>query len=108
MINLMVGLPDQHASSRSASVNKQIPHVSSQSFDSQLSEAISQVLSKFGIDPGSIQLTVQDSNSGKIATSQNSAAASTQLNTLVFSPLAPQKVAGPASAPVPSPVSTPA
>src|ERR1700681_2413032 len=107
MINLMVGLPDQHASSRSATLNKQIPPVSSQSFDSQLSEAKSQVLSKFGIDPSSVQLTVQDSNSGKIATSQNSAAASTQLSTSVFSPLAPQKVAALASAPVSALASAP-
>jgi hypothetical protein len=103
MINLVVGLAHRHASSNSALLNKQIPPVSSQSFDSQLSEAISQVLSKFGIDPGSVQLTVQDSPSGNIATSQNSAATATQLNTSVSSSLAPQKVAAPASAPVSAP-----
>jgi hypothetical protein len=90
MINVMVGLTDPSASSGSASLNKQSPPISSQSFESQLSEAISEALTKFGIDPGSIQLTVQDSPSGNIATSQNSAAASTPLNTSVASSPAPQ------------------
>src|SRR5579864_7801232 len=100
MINLVVGLPAQHASSGPASLNKQSTPISSQSFESQLSEAVSEVLSKFGIDPDSIQLTVQDSPSGYIVTSQNSAAAPTQLNTPVSSSLAPQTVAASVSAPV--------
>jgi hypothetical protein len=98
MINLMVGLPHLSASSGSASLQKQSPPISSQAFESQLSEAISEVLSKFGIDPGSIQLTVQDSTIGNIATRQNSAAASKQLNTSVPSSPAPQKEAAPAPA----------
>src|ERR1700680_3713189 len=102
MINLVVGLPDQPASSGSASLNKQTPLISSQSFESQLSEAISEVLSKFGIDPGSIQLTVQDSTSGNIATRQNSAAASNPLNTSMSSSPAPQKEAAPVSTPASS------
>src|ERR1700730_1300010 len=80
MINLIVGLPSPSVNSGSDSLNKQSSPISSQSFESQLSEAISEVLTKFGIDPGSIHLTVQDSSSGNIATRQNSAAASTQLN----------------------------
>jgi hypothetical protein len=98
----VVGLPGQHASSGSASLNKQSPPISSQSFDSQLSEAISEVLSKFGIDPGSIQLTVQDSTSGNIATRQNSATAPTQLNTSLSPSRAPQAVAASASTPASS------
>ena len=124
MINLVVGLLDPSASSGSASLNQQNSPISSQSFESQLSEAISEVFTKFGIDPGSIQLSVQDSPSGNIATSQNSAAASTQLNTSVASPAvaasplassaaaalpvassAPQTEAAPASAPASSPQS---
>jgi hypothetical protein len=96
MINLMVGLPDLSASSGSASLHKQSLPISSQSFESQLSEAISEVLSKFGIDPGSIQLTVQDSTSGNVATRQNSGAASNQLNNAVSSSPAPQREATPA------------
>src|ERR1700680_339204 len=102
MINIVVGTPDQPASSGSASLNKQTPLISSQSFESQLSEAISEVLTKFGIDPGSIHLTVQDSPSGNIATSQNSAAASTQLHTSAPASLAPQTQTAPASAPASS------
>jgi hypothetical protein len=103
MINLLVGLTDPSASSGSASLNKQSPPISSQSFESQLSEAISEVLTKFGVDPGSIKLTVQDSPSGNTATSQNSAAASTQLNTSVSSSPAPQIQTALASVPaVPS------
>jgi hypothetical protein len=101
MINLMVGLTDPSASSGSASLNKQSPPISSQSFESQLSEAVSEVLTKFGIDPGSIKLTVQDSPSENIATSQNSAAASTQLNTSTSSSPAPQIQTAPASVPAP-------
>src|ERR1700737_1788115 len=99
MINLMVGLSDPSASSGSASLNKQSPPISSQSFESQLSEAISEVLTKFGIDPGSIHLTVQDSTSGNIATRQNSAAVSTQLNTSVPSSSALRTEPGPAPTP---------
>jgi hypothetical protein len=102
MINLMVGLPVLSASSGAASLNKQSPAISSQSFESQLSEAISEVLSKFGIDPGSIHLTVQDSSGGNIATRQNSAPPSTQLSTSVSSSPAPQTVVAPASAPASS------
>jgi hypothetical protein len=105
MINLMVGLTDPSGSSGSSSLNKQSPPISSQSFESQLSEAISEVLTKFGIDPGSIKLTVQDSPSGNIATSQNSAAASTQLDTSVASSPAPPIQTALASVPAVPPLS---
>jgi len=97
MTNLVVGLPAQTASSGSASLNQQTSPISSQSFESQLSEAISEVFAKFGIDPGSIQLTVQDSTSGNNATCQNTAAASNPLSTSAPSSV-PQTVAAPASA----------
>jgi hypothetical protein len=102
MINLMVGLSDPSASSGSASLNKQSPPISSQSFESQLSEAIAEVLTKFGIDPGSIHLTVQNSSSGNIATRQNSAAASTQLNI----PVSPSPALRIETAPAPTPASS--
>jgi len=75
MINLVVGLPDQTSSSGSTSSSQQSSALSSQSFESELSEAISEVFSKFGIDPNSLQVTVQDSARQDNAASQNSAAA---------------------------------
>ena len=76
MINLVLGLPIQVAGAGSASANTQSSALSSQSFESELSEAISDVLSQFGIDPGSVQLTVEDSTGENLGASQNSAGGS--------------------------------
>jgi len=76
MINLVLGLPNQVADAGSASANTQSSALSSQSFESELSEAISDVLSQFGIDPGSVQLTVEDSTGENLGASQNSAGGS--------------------------------
>ena len=73
MINLVVGMPDQASSASSAPCNQQSSALSSQSFESELSEAISDVFSKFGIDPKSVQVTVGGSTGQNNAASQDSA-----------------------------------
>jgi len=105
MITLVVGLPGQSANSGAAPLNQQNSAVSSQSFENQLSEAISEALSKFGIDPSSVQLTVQDSASGNSGSSQNSVTPSPQVNTPTTSPPVPQAQVAAASTPAAAPQS---
>ena len=77
MINIVVGMSSQASGSGSTSSNAQPSALSSQSFESELSEAISDALTKLGVDPGSVQLTVRDSDGNNIGTSQKSVAAAT-------------------------------
>ncbi|HTR35051.1 MAG TPA: hypothetical protein VMH80_04070 [Bryobacteraceae bacterium] len=72
MINLSVKLADSSrvppVTSRSASA----PAIGSQSFESELSAAVSQALTELGIDPSSVQVTVNGLPSQTDAASQNS------------------------------------
>jgi hypothetical protein len=77
MINLSVTLAGQGVTSAQASSANPLSSVSSQSFASALSEAFAETLSKFGIDPNSVQLTVNDGESQTSSASQNSGADST-------------------------------
>jgi len=100
MINLVLGLPNQIAGSGSASPNAQSSALSSQSFESDLSEAISDVLSQFGIDPGSVQLTVEDSTGENLGASQNSAGGSTEADPSSTPVTAAPVASAPAATPV--------
>lgn len=73
MINLVVGTPAQTPRPCSTSPTDQPGSVRNQSFESDLSEAISEVFSKFGIDPNSVQVTVQNTPGQNSGMSQNSA-----------------------------------
>jgi hypothetical protein len=74
MINLEVKLADPSWNAGAATLKNQLPQLSAQSFTALLSEALSETLSKFGIDPSTIQLTVQDQPSQSSATRQTLAA----------------------------------
>jgi hypothetical protein len=74
MINLEVNLAALSGNAGASSVKSQLPALDTQSFTALLSEAISETLSKFGIDPSAIQLTVQDPGSHSVDTRQISAA----------------------------------
>ncbi len=74
MINLEVKLAEPSSHGRAAPLRNQLPQLTAQSFTTLLSEALSETLSKFGIDPSTIQLTVQGDGSQSSATSQTSAA----------------------------------
>ena len=104
MINIVVGMSSQASGSGSTSSNAQPSALSSQSFESELSEAISDALTKLGVDPGSVQLTVQDSDGNNIGTSQNSVPASSPASSPPTTP-APVAAAALASTPAASTVS---
>lgn len=74
MIDLSVRLTDASPMSAPASSSASSPAVDSSSFESELSEALSQALSELGIDPSSVQVSINGSSSQTAATSQNSAA----------------------------------
>lgn len=76
MINLSMTLVGQGTANTQASSGDQLSPISSQSFASALSEAFAETLSKFGIDPNSVQLTVDDAQSQTSGTSQNSGSGS--------------------------------
>ncbi len=76
MINLSVTLAGQGTATKQASSGNQPSSISSQSFASALSEAFAETLSKFGIDPKSVQLTVNDAPSQTSGASQNSGSGS--------------------------------
>jgi hypothetical protein len=80
MINIDVTLGSTGTSSGAAASSTQTAQLSSlsaQSFTTLLSEALSETLSKFGIDPNSIKLTVQDTPSQTLAASQSPATSQT-------------------------------
>ncbi len=81
MINLSVKLTDLSrvppVTSRSASP----PAIGSQSFESELSAAVSQALTELGIDPSSVQVTVNGLPSQTDAASQNSGATASSATT---------------------------
>jgi len=77
MINLSVSLTEPSTVPAASSSNASTPGIGSQSFDSELSAAISQALSEMGIDPSTVQLSVSATPSQTSAASQNSAAATT-------------------------------
>src|SRR5882724_1900729 len=70
MINLEVNLPDPSSNAIAGSAKNGFLSLSAQSFSALLSEAISETLSKFGIDPNSIKLTVEDQSSQSFTASQ--------------------------------------
>ena len=76
MINLSVTLTDPRTAFAHTSSTSTSQTAGSQSFASQLSEALSEALAKMGIDPSSVQLTVDDSAGQSNVTSQNPVAAS--------------------------------
>ena len=100
MINLSVTLAGQGARSAPPSSGHQLSTISSQSFANLLSEAFAETLSKFGIDPSSVQLTVngtQGQNSGASQDSGSGATAPASLTAVsqtatpaAAAPMAPQ------------------
>jgi hypothetical protein len=106
MINLEVKLADLSSNAGAATLKNQLPQLSAQSFTALLSEALSETLSKFGIDPSTIQLTVQGEGSQSSATSQISATIGTSVVTapvatspIVASPVAASAAAAPTTVP---------
>ena len=80
MINIDVTLGSTTTASGAAASSTQTTQLSSlsaQSFTTLLSEALSETLSKFGIDPNSIKLTVQNTPSQTPAASQTPATSQT-------------------------------
>lgn len=79
MINLTVRLHEPAASralTTSVNSSSSAHSTSSHSFATDRSEAFSQALSKFGIDPSTVQRTVDDTSSQNSGSSQNSVATS--------------------------------
>jgi pyruvate/2-oxoglutarate dehydrogenase complex dihydrolipoamide acyltransferase (E2) component len=74
MLNLEVSLLEAARNQASATPASQASLPNSQSFTAMLSEAISETLSKFGIDPNSVKLTVQDPQRQSHGASQDPAA----------------------------------
>lgn len=74
MINIDVIFGGLNSTAPPASKASQLSSLSAQSFKTFLSEALSETLSKFGIDPNSFQLTLTNQPSQTPATSQSSAA----------------------------------
>jgi hypothetical protein len=80
MINIDLTLGSTGTASGAAASSAQTTQLSSlsaQSFTTLLSEALSETLSKFGIDPNSVKLTVQDTPSQTPAASQTPATSQT-------------------------------
>lgn len=73
MINIDLTLGATNRTSATVSPTSQLSSLSVQSFTALLSEALSEALSNFGINPNSIQLTVEDQSSQSPVASQNSA-----------------------------------
>jgi hypothetical protein len=109
MINLSVTLAGQGATNTQASSGNQLASISSQSFANLLSEAFAETLSKFGIDPSSVQLSVNGTQSQTSGASQNSGSSSggslvpsavAPSSPIAVSPIAVSKTTTPAAAPV--------
>jgi hypothetical protein len=91
MINIDVTLGSTGTTSGAAASSTQTTQLSSlsaQSFTTLLSEALSETLSKFGIDPNSIKLTVQNAPSQTPAASQTPATSQTPAAPAVVTPAA--------------------
>ena len=73
MINIDVSFGGSNGAAAPASQTSQLSSLSAQSFTTFLSEAVSETLSKFGIDPNSFQLTLTNQPSQTPATSSNPA-----------------------------------
>jgi len=71
MINIDVHFGGSNGVSAPASQTSQLSSLSAQSFTTFLSEALSETLSKFGIDPNSFQLTLTNQTGQTSATSSN-------------------------------------
>ena len=76
MTHLSVRLANPNHQLPPASVTHKTSAVASQSFADQLSQAFAETLSKMGIDPGTVKLTVENNSSQTNVSSQNSAAPS--------------------------------
>ena len=74
MINLSVNLAGLEATRQPTSNGQRPVAVNSQSFAGQLSEAFAEALTKLGIDPGSVHLTVESPSSQTSVPRQNLAA----------------------------------
>lgn len=112
MINLSVRLSDLIPQSTAAVAQSKALSVSSQSFADQLSEAFSATLSKLGIDPSSVKLTVDSSSSQANVTRQNPVVAESnttaQMVATGFSALVPVATnGGVAPSPTPTPPAVP-
>jgi hypothetical protein len=77
MITIDLTLSGTNGTSATVSPTSQLSSLTAQSFTSLLSEAFSEALSKFGINPDSIQLTIDDQSSQTPVASQNPAASQT-------------------------------
>jgi hypothetical protein len=73
MINIDLTLSGTNGTSATVSPTSQLSSLTAQSFTSLLSEAFSEALSKFGINPNNVKLTIEDQSSQTSVTSQNSA-----------------------------------
>jgi hypothetical protein len=101
MINIDVNLAGTQGTAAAGIQTNQLSSLSAQSFTSLLSEALSETLSKFGIDPNSVKFTLLDQPSQTPATGQTPAAAPipvpSQPPAASQTPIAPAKL--PATAP---------
>jgi hypothetical protein len=88
MINIDLTLGGTNGVGATVSPTSQLSSLSAQSFTALLSEALSETLSKFGINPNSIQLTVQDQSSQTPAASQNSAVSQPPVSQAAAAPAA--------------------
>jgi hypothetical protein len=76
MTHLTVRLTGASHHAAASSPGKKTLSVATQSFADQLSQAFAETLSKFGIDPKSVKLTLEDTSSQTNVTGQNSVTAS--------------------------------
>jgi hypothetical protein len=110
MINLEVNLSDLTGAGASAAQTSQLSSLSAQSFTSLLSEALSDTLSKLGINPDAITLSVENQPSQSNAAGQPSAAATPSPAASPLAAASPFAAAGASAAisttvnPTPSPV----
>ncbi len=100
MINVVLGFANQVSGSASTSSNTPSSVLSSQSFESELSEAISNALTQLGIDPGSVDLTVEDSSGDNLGASQNSDSSSSAANASSAAAATPTSATAAANTPV--------
>jgi len=110
MINLEVNLADSTGATGTIAQQTPLSSLTAQSFTSLLSEAFSETLSKLGINPNAITVTVEDQPSQSNAGSQSSATTTPQSpRSTVASPvLATTLAPTPAASPAATPVATPA
>jgi hypothetical protein len=105
MITIDLTLSGTNGTSAAVSPTSQLSSLTAQSFTSLLSEAFSEALSKFGINPNSVQLTIDDQSSQTPVVSQNSAASQTagsQTGNVSSVPAASQTAAAAAASIIPA------